>query len=139
MQRSSLRADLTRQSSLDEVLGPTKTVLSASRLQRYFKKDYKGYAHIEMKGTCGMIRRTHHRSSLILLSAMLLQTTACGDKKQSGAAKPATTDEAGAPKISAVDPDFDFGKVKQGAEVSHVYKIKNIGSKELVIEKTHGS
>ena len=61
--------------------------------------------------------------------------------QQNGTPPKETTQETknDAPVISAIEPQFDFGKVRQGTEVSHIYKIKNIGSKELVIEKTHGS
>jgi hypothetical protein len=51
-------------------------------------------------------------------------------------AKPAG---AGAPKIVAVESAFDFGKVRQGEEVSHIYKIRNEGTAELKIEKARGS
>jgi hypothetical protein len=75
---------------------------------------------------------------LLLLVFALAQNAACGDKQTTEKAVNAVP-EKGGPVISAVDPVFDFGQVKQGREVSHIYKIKNVGSKELVIENTHGS
>lgn len=42
------------------------------------------------------------------------------------------TDSA-APKIALEEREYNFGSVKQGEEVSHVFKIKNEGAGELVI------
>jgi glutathione peroxidase len=42
------------------------------------------------------------------------------------------TDSA-APKITLEEREYNFGSVKQGEEVSHVFKIKNEGATELVI------
>lgn len=49
------------------------------------------------------------------------------------------TNVQGTPVISAVEPEFDFGKVKQGTDVEHIYRIKNTGTADLVIERTTGS
>jgi len=46
---------------------------------------------------------------------------------QNGSAKPA------APKLVVEEYEYNFGKVKEGAEVSHTFKIKNEGAAELVI------
>jgi hypothetical protein len=56
-----------------------------------------------------------------------------------GADKDQAAKSAGAPKIVAVEAAFDFGKVKQGQPVEHVFKIRNEGTAELKIEKAHGS
>jgi len=45
----------------------------------------------------------------------------------------------GAPKIVALEPKHSFGKVKQGSQVVHVFKIRNGGKADLVIEKAQGS
>jgi len=71
-----------------------------------------------------------------LLAAALLASCKCGDEGATAAAKPA---ETGSPKIVAAEATFDFGKVQQGDEVSHVFKIRNAGTAELKIEKAHGS
>jgi glutathione peroxidase len=42
------------------------------------------------------------------------------------------TDSA-APKIALEESEYNFGSVKQGEEVSHIFKIKNEGASELVI------
>ncbi|HMV86977.1 MAG TPA: DUF1573 domain-containing protein [Blastocatellia bacterium] len=39
----------------------------------------------------------------------------------------------GAPKLVIDNTKFEFGKVKEGEEISHVFKIKNEGTAELVI------
>ena len=77
------------------------------------------------------------QNSLILVLFMLA-TSGCG-KKEPSAPVDTVKEEDKVPKISAVQAEYDFGAVKQGAEVSHIYKIKNVGTKELVIEKTRGS
>jgi hypothetical protein len=43
------------------------------------------------------------------------------------------------PKIVAPELSFSFGKVKEGTEVEHVFKIRNEGSAALVIERAQGS
>ncbi len=83
--------------------------------------------------------KRHYRNSMLLLSLMLVASS-CGEKKEAPPpAEQAQKDDQGVPKIFAAEPDYDFGQIKQGTEVSHIYKIKNVGTKELVIEKTHGS
>jgi len=71
-----------------------------------------------------------------LLAAVLLASCKCGDEGAPAAVTPA---ETGNPKIVAVESAFDFGKVKQGEEVTHVFKIRNAGTAELKIEKARGS
>jgi len=39
----------------------------------------------------------------------------------------------GAPKIAMYEYEYSFGKVKEGEEVSHTFKIKNDGAAELII------
>lgn len=80
------------------------------------------------------------RAPGIFAIALLL---VCGCKSSgAGPAEGAATTEAaaaGKPVIAALEAEFDFGTVKQGAEVAHTFKIKNTGDKNLVIEKTTGS
>jgi hypothetical protein len=72
-----------------------------------------------------------------LLAALLLASCKGGKEGAPAAdAKPAGT---GSPKIVAVESAFDFGKVKQGDEVTHVFKIRNEGTADLMIEKAKGS
>ena len=77
------------------------------------------------------------------LIAVLLVALACslGCKKSESPAAPAKSDtsSAGKPVIFAAETEYKFGTVKQGAEVEHVFKIKNNGAQNLVIEKTTGS
>ena len=69
--------------------------------------------------------------------------TACGSKDAD--TEKATKTDAGevkadsAPKIVAVEADYNFGKVKQGKSVEHVFKLKNTGTADLKIEKARGS
>jgi hypothetical protein len=72
-----------------------------------------------------------------ILAGLLLASCKCGGEEGApAAAKPA---ETGSPKIVAVESAFDFGKVKQGDEVTHVFKIRNEGTAELKIDKARGS
>ncbi len=41
--------------------------------------------------------------------------------------------EAAAPKIQVDEPVYDFGTIKPGEKVSHVFQFKNVGDGELVI------
>jgi len=43
------------------------------------------------------------------------------------------------PDIAFENPDFDFGKIFRGEKVEHVYKFKNIGKCELVIDEVKTS
>ncbi len=52
--------------------------------------------------------------------------------------EPVTHSEA-APKISSVEPLFDFGEVKQGGKVEHVFQILNTGTADLVINSVTSS
>ena len=42
------------------------------------------------------------------------------------------------PQISCAKPVHDFGKVAQGEEVEHIFKIKNKGKEVLKIERARG-
>ena len=43
------------------------------------------------------------------------------------------------PIVEILEPEFDFGSIKQGDMVSHEYKIKNIGNADLLISSAKGS
>ena len=85
--------------------------------------------------------RTFQISGRIAVAVWLGAALACGCKKTESPAEKANLDSAASakPVISAAASEFDFGTVKQGAEVEHVFKLKNTGNKDLVIEKTTGS
>jgi len=46
---------------------------------------------------------------------------------------PAPAAKADGPQIKLVDDKYDFGTIKQGDIVDHVFKFKNVGNKPLVI------
>jgi hypothetical protein len=58
--------------------------------------------------------------------------------KRSQNAEPAIQSEA-APKISSDEPLFDFGQVKQGEKVEHLFRVQNTGTADLVIDRATGS
>ncbi len=75
---------------------------------------------------------TLKKITLPILVAMLvsaLALTAFGQEQ----AKTEKADDKGAPKLAVDNAKFEFGKVKEGEEISHVFKIKNTGTSELVI------
>jgi len=43
------------------------------------------------------------------------------------------------PKIEVSELRYDFGKVVQGKQVSHVFEIKNAGKAVLIIEKVQST
>lgn len=59
---------------------------------------------------------------VFLASVLALTGTAFGQDKAKDA-----------PKLVVDNAKFEFGKVKEGEEISHVFKIKNEGTAELVI------
>jgi hypothetical protein len=43
------------------------------------------------------------------------------------------------PEIKFEEEEFDFGKITQGEKVTHSFKFKNVGKKNLVISGANGS
>ncbi len=78
--------------------------------------------------------------TMIMIAATAMIWISC-QKPSSEEAPKATVEkkETLNPKIVVAKADFDFGKVKQGTEVEHVYKIQNKGKADLIIEKAKGS
>jgi hypothetical protein len=74
---------------------------------------------------------------LIALAATLGACRARRGGSHSDAA--ASAQPSAAPRIVADDAIYNFGKVKQGASVEHVYKVRNQGARELVIDQAKGS
>ena len=90
------------------------------------------------------------RSGLSLLAVLLAAAVVfggCGQKAEEpkpaeDKEKPAEVVEdtpGEAPQIAAAETEYDFGKVKQGQDVEHVFKIRNEGKADLLIEKAKGS
>ena len=96
-----------------------------------------------------MTRRTGTLSIVALLCfAAALAVAACGGHDETkdepeaskiGETADETSADGKAPKIVAVEETFNFGKVKQGKNPEHVFKIKNEGDADLKIEKARGS
>ena len=88
--------------------------------------------------------RTYPRIPLIFAGITLLVLAggcAKQPKKQEGTAEKAAEPvvKQGKPKIAVDKRSYDFGKVKEGTNVEHVYRIKNEGDGELVIENVRSS
>ncbi len=77
------------------------------------------------------------RLLIVLWAALLFTGAACSKKAEPEQKAPAKAE--GKPKIVAVQAEFDFGRVKEGVDVEHVFKIKNAGDANLQIEKARGS
>lgn len=87
----------------------------------------------------------------VFISGLLL-FAACGEKKQADTAdhvspdiinNPASasgikTDDA-MPKFDFTESRFDFGSIKSGDVVTHIFKFKNSGDADLVISQAKGS
>jgi len=43
--------------------------------------------------------------------------------------------EVKGPKIVAVEVKYDFGKVIQGNQVSHIFEVRNVGNEPLIIDR----
>ena len=83
-----------------------------------------------------MIKNSTWTVFVPLIVTTLLCGVSCGKSKEE---KAEPEKEPGKPKIEAAQPEFDFGTVKQGMEVIHVFKLKNAGNEDLQIEKARGS
>jgi predicted small lipoprotein YifL len=79
--------------------------------------------------------------ALVAAAALILSFAACGKKDEPKSKENAAPKSAagGAPKIVAVGETFSFGKVKQGATLEHIFKIRNEGKANLKITKARGS
>jgi len=79
----------------------------------------------------------------ILVALCIACFGACGGKGEgkadAGKQEPGAAKAGGKPKIVAEQSAFEFGKVKQGVDVEHVFKIRNAGDAELRIDKARGS
>jgi hypothetical protein len=75
----------------------------------------------------------------------LLFALGCADKKVGhaddgkGQAASKTSPSKGEPKITALEKEFKFGSVKEGAVLEHVFRVRNDGNGELIIERASGS
>ncbi len=47
--------------------------------------------------------------------------------------------EAKAPKIEIKEWKYDFGKVVQGTQATHVFEVRNAGTEPLIIERVQTS
>ena len=54
-------------------------------------------------------------------------------------AAPLAAQDYSGPKIEVKEIRYDFGKVIQGTQASHVFEITNRGSETLVIERVQSS
>jgi hypothetical protein len=94
-----------------------------------------------------MTRRTRQLSGVaVLCLAAALCFCSCGgdkkdaEKKDASTAEPsASADAVKAPKIASAQPTFNFGQIKQGKKVEHIFKVKNEGKADLIIERAKGS
>ena len=50
-----------------------------------------------------------------------------------------TGDQSGTPDIEFAALEYDFGEVDQGDKVEHVFKFKNVGDADLVIDRVKSS
>jgi len=71
-----------------------------------------------------MRKRNYLSSSLV---AFLLFNPVSGFSQE----EPTT----GSPKVSVPNPNYDFGRVRAGGKVKHVYEVKNVGDGVLTISK----
>src|SRR5262249_18509428 len=73
-----------------------------------------------------------HRASAIVISLLALIIALPSAALAQNGAQDGKTSSA-APKLVLEEFEYSFGKVKEGEEVSHIFKIKNEGAAELVI------
>jgi hypothetical protein len=73
-----------------------------------------------------------------LLGLGLALAAGCG-KKAPEAGDASVAAQAGPPRIVALEASFNAGKVKQGENVEHVFKVKNEGRTDLILEKAKSS
>ncbi len=78
------------------------------------------------------------RSTCLVLAAMALLLSACSSgKKSQDSAAPVKTEAV--PMIASDNGEYDWGKVKEGEVVEHIFKVQNKGNGLLEIKKATGS
>ncbi|MBW2526014.1 MAG: DUF1573 domain-containing protein [Deltaproteobacteria bacterium] len=76
----------------------------------------------------------------VLALVALLATAGCDDDPAKAPSTSSAAVPSGkAPQIVAAKTAHDFGKIKQGKEVAHVFEIRNAGTAPLLISKAKGS
>ena len=81
---------------------------------------------------------------VIVVVATTIFVSGCSNKRakradstvRANASQPLTK---GKPQIVALEKEHNFGKVKEGTTLEHVFRIRNQGDQQLVIERTSGS
>jgi glutathione peroxidase len=76
-------------------------------------------------------RKADRASAIVIPLLLFITALPCAAFAQNGA-KDGKTSSA-APKLVVEEFEYRFGKVKEGDEVSHTFKIKNEGAAELII------
>ena len=72
-----------------------------------------------------------------MLAALLFQ--ACGNTQEPTKAEAVEARKDDKPRIVAVKRTFNFGKVREGDRVQHIFKIVNQGDADLAIHSARGS
>ena len=94
------------------------------------------------------MRSILHSAAVVTCAVAGLALGAChtrddtsGQAEQASSAEAAakTPDDKKAPRIVAVQGPYDFGKVQAGKSVEHVFKLRNEGGSDLIIERAKGS
>ena len=70
---------------------------------------------------------------ILVLFILLLPYQALAEEKTEKSTPPAQVKEAKNPEIQFQEDFFDFGKIEQQKSVSHIFKFKNTGNADLVI------
>ena len=88
-----------------------------------------------LKGTTDPMHTTYPMLKTLTISLALVFATACRDNPRS-ASSPRIAPTKTVPEISVSTPVHDFGRLPIGNRVTHVFKIKNTGDADLIIENT---
>src|SRR5262245_7482663 len=78
-----------------------------------------------------LTRKANLASAIAIILLLLMIALPCAALAQTGAQDGKTASPA--PKLVVEEVEYLFGKVKEGDEVSHTFKIKNEGAAELII------
>ena len=83
--------------------------------------------------------KSHQRLSRLSTYCVFTLLVACGGQSTDSSRDETSTTTQGHPILVVDEPEYNFGKVKQGIPVEHTFKIKNKGKGELIIDKARGS
>jgi hypothetical protein len=79
-----------------------------------------------MRGKISALKGWHMKKILITVAFFMASVMFAGHLP---------AEQVKGPKLEAAEVNYDFGKVIEGAQASHVFEIRNVGNEPLIIDR----